>query len=212
MTRRALIERIRRQIYNGQPSDDATITVGLVNNYLNDAIAFAAKTNYIENVKLDGIASVNNGFYCTFKNISVTQDEQFTWKVQLPQIPVGLGDNEGLSTLSFKDYQSNQLSQTVIWITENQRSYFDGMRPIPNKLLAYNNGDSVYVKSTLLLFQYTAQVTMVSGGLSTDLSSTVNVPPDYFGGIMTYMQQQFLLELNQPKDLSNDGEDFRVTT
>lgn len=212
MTRRALIERIRRQIYNGQPSDDATITVGLVNNYLNDAIAFAAKSNYIENIKLDGIKSVNNGFYSTFKGISVIQDEQFTWKIQLPQIPVGIGDNEGLSTLVFKDAQSNRISQTVIWVSENQKGYFDGMRPIPNKLLAYNNGEFVFVKSTLLLFQYTAQVTMVSGGLSNDLSSTVNVPPDYFPSVMSYMQQQLLLEANQAKDVTNDGEDFKVTT
>jgi len=212
MSRRALIERIRRQIYNGQPSDDATITVGLVSNYLNDAIAFAAKSNYIENIKLDGIKSVNNGFYSTFKGISVTQDEQFTWKIQLPQIPVGIGDNEGLSTLVFKDAQSNRISQTVIWVSENQKGYFDGMRPIPNKLLAYNNGEFVFVKSTLLLFQYTAQVTMVSGGLSNDLSSTVNVPPDYFPSVMAYMQQQLLLEANQAKDVTNDGEDFKATT
>jgi len=38
MTRYAFIERILRQIYNGQPSDDSSITYNQVNQWLNDAI------------------------------------------------------------------------------------------------------------------------------------------------------------------------------
>ena len=43
MTRNIFIERILRQIYNGQPSDDSSITYSLVNQWLNDAIGLAAK-------------------------------------------------------------------------------------------------------------------------------------------------------------------------
>ena len=46
MTRNAFIERILRQIYNGQPSDDSNITYNLVNQWLNDAIGLAVKKNY----------------------------------------------------------------------------------------------------------------------------------------------------------------------
>ena len=91
MTRKFLIERIRRQIYGDQPSNDANITIGLVNSYLNDAIGVAAKQNYKENIAIDGISFVNNSFYTTFKGIAATKDEQFVWKVTLPQIPIGIG-------------------------------------------------------------------------------------------------------------------------
>lgn len=212
MKRLTFIERVRRQIYNGQPSDDASITVGLVNNYLNDAIALAAQANYKNNLAIDGISYVNNSFYTIYKSLSVSQDEQFLWKITLPEIPVGIGENLGVETLIFKDSESNQLSYPVVFITQNQKSFSRGMRQIPNKILAYMQGEFVYAESTLLLSAYTAQVTMISGGDSTDLQSTLNVPPDYFPLMMQYLQSQLLLEKAQPVDSTNDGLDAIKTT
>ena len=212
MTRRTYIERLRRLIYGGHPSDDATITVGLVNNYLPDAIGVAAKACYKESLQLEGIAYVNNSFYTKFKNLEVVPDEQFVWKITLPEIPVGIGANEGVSTLIFKDSASNQLSYPVVWLTENQRSFQKGMRTIPNKLIAYPEGTFVYVESTIMLSQYTAQVTMISGGDATDLDSILNVPPDYFPVMQQYIFQQLNIEHNQLVDSSNDGLDAIKTT
>lgn len=211
MLRRAFIERVRRQIYGGQPSDDASITVGLVNNYLSDAIAFAAKTNYKDNLSLEGIGFVNNSFYSKFKGITVTQDEQFLWKLTLPEVPAGIGYNEGVSTLQFKDSDGN-VSNPCIPMSENQRSFFQSMRPIPNKILFYYEGEFIYALSTILLSQYTATVTMISGGVSTDLDSTLNVPPDYFPLMMQYIQQQLIMERKMPVDATNDGLDAITTT
>lgn len=212
MTRKAFIERIRRQIYNGQPPDDATITIGLVNNLLEDAIGVAAKTNYTDALKLDGIAYVNGGFYTTYKNLTVTSNEQFLYRIMIPHIPFGIGQNEGVSTLQFKDNSLRQISQSVIWLTQVQKAFFNSMRPIPNKMSAYQEGEFIYVKSTLILTPYTAQVCMISGGDNTDMNSTLNVPADYFPAMMQYLQQQLLLERTQPVDVQNDGLDAIKTT
>lgn len=207
MKRQDFIERVRRLIYGGQPPSDASITIGLVNNYLPDAIAAAAKANYIESIKLDGISYVNNSFYTTYKGLAVTADEQNIWKILLPEIPIGIGMTDGIETLSFKDSNSNQISQSVILLSQNQRSFQRGMRPIPNKIQAYSEGNFVYAITPLLLNQYTAQVTMISGGDSTDLNSTLNVPPEYFPMMMEYLQKQLLLEQSRPVDAQNDGLD-----
>ena len=212
MLRRTYIEQIRRSIYNGQPSDDATITIGLVNIWIEQAIGIAAKQNYKDNAMLDGIAYVNNSFYTNFKNLAVTEDEQFVYKVELPQIPFGIGYNEGISTLQFKDNESRQLSQNVVWLTQNQKTFSQNMRPIPNKILAYSQGKFVYISSTLLLSSYTANVTMVSGGDSTDLDSELNVPSDYIPVMTDYIIKQLLLERNNPVDATNDGLDAITTT
>ena len=212
MTRRQYIERTLRQIYNGQPSHDATITYSLVNLWMNDAIALAAKTNYTDNYKLEGVAFVNNSFYTIFKGLSVTQDEQFLWKITLPQIPVGIGANEGVSTLTFKDASSTQISNPVVWLSENQLSFSGSMRPIPNKILAYPQGSFIYVKSDLLLSSYTAQVTMISGGDSKDLDSTLNVPSDYLPVMNEYIKNQLVFERQMPLDVQNDGVDAIKTT
>ena len=207
MKRITYIEQIRRLIYGGQPDDDAEITVGLVNVWLNQAIGLAAKTNYKDAIAIDGISYVNNSFYTIFKALPVVEDEQFIWKIELPSIPIGIGTSEGISTLKFKDFESRQLSWPVIWLSQNQLSYEQGMRDIPNKLLAYSQGKFIYVKSTLQLMDYTAQVTMISGGDSSDLDSELNVPDDYFAVMTEYLLKHFTIERMQPKDVQPDGND-----
>jgi len=166
MTRAEFIERTLRQIYGGYVSEDSSITPMLVNSWLNDAIALAAKTNYTDNLKLDGIGYVNNSFYTT----------------SFPLIP----------------------------LTANQKTYFRSMRPIPNKTLYYNEGEFVYVVTSLALNNYTASVTMVSGGDSSNLNSTLNVPSDYWPAMVAYVQQQLNIMKASPKDLVNDGQDLPV--
>lgn len=203
---------VRRQIYGDQPSDDANITTNLVNRWLNIATANAAKQNYKENIALDGIQYVNNSFYTTFKSIAVTKDENFLWKVTLPQIPLGIGETSGISTVVFKDAATNQISYPVVLLSQNQVSFQKGMRNIPNKLLGYSEGKYVYVLSTLLLSAYTATVTMISSGDGDDLTSTVNIPDDYFPIIVEYLKQQLMFQRQTPQDVTNDGSDIIQTT
>jgi hypothetical protein len=207
MLRKTYIEQIRRAIYNGQPSDDATITVGLVNVWLDQAIAFAAKQNYKDSLSIDGISYLNNSFYTTFKALPVVADEQFVWKVVLPQIPFGIGQNEGVSMLQFKDAATKQISQTVVWLTQAQKSFFQNVRTIPNKLLAISEGKNVYIYTDILLDEYTATVTIASGGNSTDLNSELNVPSDYIPAMTEYLMKNLMLVHQQPVDSTNDGLD-----
>lgn len=211
MTRQFFIERALRQIYGGQPTDDSQITVALVNSWLNDAIATAAKQCYKEAIQIDGIGYVNNGFYTTFKGIAVSQDENLTFRLTLPQIPVGIGRNEGVSKLQFKN-DKGEVSLPCIPISQNQSTYFESMRPIPDKVIYLSQGEYIYVKSPLLLDNYTASVTMVSGGDSTTLTSTLNVPSDYFPLMVEYIKAQLGFERAQPVDAANDGQDAVKTT
>jgi len=211
LTRQFFIERALRQIYGGQPTDDSQITVNLVNSWLNDAIATAAKQCYKEAIQIDGIGYVNNGFYTTFKGIAVSKDENLTFRLTLPQIPVGIGRNEGVSKLQFKN-DKGEVSLPCIPISQNQSTYFESMRPIPDKVIYLSQGECIHVKSPLLLDNYTASVTMVSGGDSTDLTSTLNVPSDYFPLMVEYIKAQLGFERAQTVDAANDGQDAVKTT
>ena len=207
LTRAKFIEQILRQIYGTYPSDDSSITPRLVNQQLDQAIAFAAKTNYTDNIKLDGIGYVNNSFYTTFKGIAITKDETGLWKLELPQVPVGIGANEGVSTLVLKD-DKNKISLPLVPLTENQKTYFQSMQNLPFKTLYYVEGSYAYIISALKLSDYTASLTLVSGGDSTDLSSNLNVPGDYIPAVIQFIQQQLMLMKQTPKDLANDGTDL----
>ena len=209
MTRSQFIEQILRQVYGGYVQEDSSITPMLVNQYIDQAIAFAAKTNYKENASHEGVGFVNNSFYTTFKDIAISRDENGLWKLTLPQVPVGVGANEGISTLQLKNNQ-NQISQPCIPLTENQKTYFQSLQNLPFKTLYYVEGNLAYLVSNLTLSNYTATVTLVSGGNSSDLNSNLNVPGDYVPIMIDYIQKQLLLMKSTPKDLANDGQDISL--
>ena len=207
MTRNAFIERILRQIYNGQPSDDSNITYGLVNQWLNDAIGMAVKKNYTDNIQIDGISYVNNSFYTTFTNIDINAEtvDTVTYSIDLPIIPYSLGKNEGVAMLQFVG--DKKTSQTAIPLSMNQVAYQEQLRPIQNKILYWIEGKNIYVKSSIPLTSYKATLRMISGGDSTDLTSTLIVPDDYMPMIVEYIKGQLAFEKSRPIDTSNDGVD-----
>lgn len=206
-TRAEIIERIIRKVYGEQPNNDAAITYNLVNKWIEDGIAAAAKLNYKEALQLDGIGYVNNSFYLTFKNIAFTEDEQFQFIGTLPQIPLGIGKNEGISSVRIKD-SLNNVSFDVLPLSQSEWTYARSMPPIPNKLLYKSEGQSIYVLTTLLLnIGYTATVSMISSGDDRNLDSVLNVPQEYIPAIIEYCSNMLLQERQVPKDVTNDGQD-----
>lgn len=207
MTRYALIERILRQIYNGQPSDDSNITYNLVNQWLNDAIGIAVRKNYMDNIQMDGVAYVNNSFYTTFTNLDINAEtvDTVTYSVDLPVIPYALGRSEGVATLQFVG--DKKTSQTAIPLSINQVAYIEQLRPIQNKILYWVEGKNIFIKSSIPLTQYKATLRLISGGDSTDLTSTLILPDDYMPMVIEYIKGQLAFEKSRPIDTSNDGVD-----
>ena len=206
MTRKTFIERILRQIYNGQPSDDSNITFNLVNQWLNDAIGVAAKKNYTDSIQMDGVAYVNNSFYTSYSGLTITSVNNTTFKFTLPQIPVALGKNEGLATLNFSN-NNTPTTFGAVPLSMNQVSYQDTLRPIQNKVVYWSQGQEVYMSTGIPLTAYKANVRMVSGGDSSDLNSTLIIPDDYVPVMVEYIKAQLAFERSRPIDTSNDGVD-----
>ena len=206
MTRKTFIERILRQIYNGQPSDDSNITFNLVNQWLNDAIGVAAKKNYTDSIQMDGVAYVNNSFYTSYSGLTITSVNNTTFKFTLPQIPVALGKNEGLATLNFSN-NNTPTTFGAVPLSMNQVSYQDTLRPIQNKVVYWPQGQEVYMSTGIPLTAYKANIRMVSGGDSTDLNSTLIIPDDYVPIMVEYIKAQLAFERSRPIDTSNDGVD-----
>ena len=206
MTRRQFIERSLRQIYNGQPSDDSNITDNLVNIWLSDAIGLAAKQNYKENYQLDGVGFVNNSFHSTFKGLAIVEDERNLYKAVLPQLPFGIGSTEGISRAVFKN-SKKEISYPGVLLSENQVGIQRSMRTVPNKIMCYPEGSSLFIITPIIMTGYTCNVTMVSGGDSTNLDSELNVPADYVAVMVAYIQTQLMTERKNIPDMANDGRD-----
>jgi hypothetical protein len=207
--RGAFIEQILISTYGGLITDETEMTIEMINAVLlPQAIGVAAQACYKGAVQMDGVGYVNNSFYTTFSGIAITTDDtdNLCYKLTLPEVPVGIGKNEGVSALRFKD-GNGFVSLTAIPLSMNQQAYADSMKPIPNKILYWPEGDTLRMKTTLPMWSYTAVVKMISGGDSSDLNSTLNVPSDFHPFMVEYIQKQLLLMRGQPADTASDGLD-----
>lgn len=206
-TRGAFIESVLMQLYGAKQTDDAEITYNLVNLYLSEGIGVAAQAAYKGAIQLDGVGYVNNGFYSTFSGIEISQDstDNLCYNFSLPEIPVGIGNSMGLAEVRFK--ADGFTSLPGIPLSVNQWGYFDSMRPIANKILYLQEGKFVRAKTPLILTDFTATVKMISGGVSSDLNSELNVPPDFLPVVRQYIIEKLIAERAVPADVYNDGTD-----
>lgn len=205
MTRGELIEQVLRAVYGDQPRDDASITPNLVNLYINQGTAQAIRSQLKDSINVDGVTYINNAFYFTYKGLPISQEENLLWKVDLPQVPFGIGRNEGVANLRLK--KDGKTSIDAIPISIAQKGYHYTMKKIPNRMLFYTEGKEAYILSSVNLNTYTASVTMISTG-SNNPSTTVSIPDDYIPYVIDYVVKALVASRGLPKDNNNDGEDI----
>lgn len=205
MTRKVLIEQIRRIFYGGVPNDDASLSEKEVNTYINEAIAYMAKVNYTDAIKLDGIETVADSFYATFKNLAITKDNDTGYySLDLPQVPLGLARGYGISTVTFPT--STGLAKSPIPISVRELDYIDQLKQPPSKIFYWAEGKKLWFKSYTNLVGRFAIVRMVSTETS-DLDAEINVPQEYITDIVNMVINQLKIRKGTPEDNVNDGVD-----
>ncbi len=205
MTRRVIIEQIRRIFYGGVPNDDASLSEKEVNYHLNEAIAYIAKVNYTDAIKLDGIETVADSFYATFKNLAITKDNDTGYySLDLPQVPLGLSRGYGISTVTFPT--STGLAKSPIPISVRELDYMDNLKQPPSKIFYWVEGKKLWFKSWTNLVGKFAIVRMVSTE-TTDLDAEINVPQEYVSDIIDLVINKLKIRKGTPEDNVNDGVD-----
>jgi len=207
MTRKTLIEQIRRLYYGGIPSDDSNLTENEVNIYINQAIAYFAKQNYTESINLDGVENVNDAFYSTFKGLTITKDNDTGYySATLPHPPIGLSRGYGISTVTFP--VSTGLSKAPIPISPRELDYVDKISTPPSKIFYWAEGNKLWFKSYTNLVGKSAIVRMVSAE-NTDKDSELNVPAEYISDMINWIMRQLSIRKQMPEDTTNDGLDSK---
>lgn len=205
MTRKVLIEQVRRMLYGGVPNDDASISEKEINVYINQALAYMAKVNYTDSIKLDGIESVSDVFYLTFKNLPVLKDtDTGYYYATLPQVPVGLARGYGISTVTFPT--STGLAKSPIPISVRELDYIDNLKQPPSKIFYWPEGKKLWFKSYTNLIGKNAIVRMVSTESGT-LDDELNLPQEYITDIINLVLNQLKIRKGSPEDIVNDGVD-----
>lgn len=209
MTRAVFIERLIRQYYGGQPTDDAQLTPNLVNTWVNEGVALAARQNYKDNQQVEGVGYNSDGFSIDYTNLSVTADPFEVGKnyITLPDAPLGIGENEGVKTMRLVN--KSFISSPVILISIRESDFVDSL-PKPDGVFAWYVGSKINLYSPIYpnLTDFKAKVTMISAGNSSDLTSQINVPNDYLPVVNDYVFAQLTkMKMSKP-DTANDGNDI----
>ena len=205
MTRKVLIEQIRRILYGGVPNDDASISENEINIYLNEALALMAKINYTDAIKLDGIETVSDIFYATFSGLAISKDNTTGYYyATLPQVPLGLARGYGISTVTFPT--STGLAKSPIPISVRELDYMDNLKQPPSKIFYWPEGKKLWFKSYTNLVGKEAIIRMVSTESST-LDDELNVPQEYISDIINTVLNQLKIRKGTPEDSVNDGVD-----
>lgn len=207
MTRRVLIEQIRRLYYGGTPSDDANLTENEVNTYINQAIAYFAKVNYSDAINLDGVETVGDAFYSTFKNLAITKDNDTGYySATLPHPPLGLARGYGISTVTFP--VSTGLAKAPTPISPREVDYIEQIKLPPSKIFYWSEGNKLWFKSYTNLVGRFAIVRMISAENS-DKTAELNVPAEYISDIINWIMNQLRVRKGMPEDTTNDGLDTK---
>ena len=207
MTRKVLIEQIRRLYYGGIPSDDSNLTENEVNRYINQAIAYIAKVNYTDSIKLDGVETVSDAFYSTFKNLSILKDNDTGYYyATLPHPPLGLSRGYGISTVTFP--VNTGLAKAPTAVSPREVDYIEQIKLPPSKIFYWAEGGKLWFKSYTNLVGRLAIVRMISAENS-DLTSELNVPAEYISDMINWIMDQLKFRKQMAEDTTNDGIDTK---
>ena len=207
MTRKILIEQIRRMYYGGIPSDDSNLTENEVNQYINQAIAYIAKVNYTDAIKLDGVETLSDAFYATFKGLAITKDtDTGYYSTTLPHPPLGLSRGYGIATVTFP--VSTGLAKAPTAVSPREVDFIEQIKLPPSKIFYWAEGKTLWFKSYINLVGKFAIVRMVSAENS-DISSELNIPGEYISDMINWIMNQLSMRKQMPEDTTNDGVDTK---
>lgn len=205
MTRNELIAQIRRMYYGGVPAEEASLREKEVNQYINQAIAYVAKENYVDHIKLDGLENIDDAFYTTFKNFSVSKDNDTGYYyTTLPHPPLGLSRGYGIADVTFP--VNTGLAKNPIPISPRELEYVDMVKIPPSKIFYWCEGDKLYFKSYINLVGKSPIVRMISNENS-DFTAELNVPAEYIPSMINWIMTQLNVRKQMSGDLIREGVD-----
>lgn len=204
-TRGHIIELVMRGLASSWPSDDFWLTKNYVNQLLNSAVGFAIKTNFKDEVLINGVEGVSDAFYMMLPGLGITRDVNTGWyNVTLPQPVVGLGAGWDIST--FMMVSGSGAKRFAYPITQKEVPFlYNGVKGC-NDDFFWAIRDKININSCKDLTKYKGNVTMLVSQ-TTDLTSPMNIPDTYLPVIIDYIIKTLGAFIPMPVDISSDGVD-----
>jgi hypothetical protein len=186
----------------GRPSDDFTITENEIALWVSHGIAAAAMEAYKQAVNVDGIETVPDGFYTTFKNIPLTEDTDTGYfYATLPSKAYGLPRGYDITRVALMG--TGKLSRDLVRVSPIQIPIYNFLPKPKNSIFFWPEGNKIIVETFTSLSGKKLLVTMA--GENSDMDEEIAISEDQIKYIVEYVMRWFMPTLAIPQDNSNDG-------
>lgn len=203
-TRRMLIQRIRKHISDGYPSDSYTASERELMLYIDQAVAFQIVGLAYQNAKIEGALAVAEAFLITYNITTITQDTNTGyWFATLPQPPLSLPLGYSINRVYFASPGSGS-SQDAFPIKAKRVGYRMNM-PMPTGIRYWVESNTLWMAASnnFPLTGLNLYVQMPSARVD-DLNAPMNMPDDIIQNVFDKVIAELINRYQQPKDVVVD--------
>ena len=204
-TKKQLIQRIAKHINDGFYGQDWKVSDNEILLYVDSAIPYVLKGNMFDNVKIDGVFAVPEGYLVTYLITPLTKNAATNeWKGTLPQTPLALPTGYNI-TDAYISQAGYGRGQSIIFTKTKRVPYRNNMPKIAG-IYARINGSTIYLQAYngMPLNDQSLYVEMpVSRTASLD--EPMNLPDDAISAIFDYTVKQIASRYALPKDIIADN-------
>lgn len=203
ITRRNIIDQIRRIVYNGVPPDSAMITVNLVALYLNEGIALAAKQAFADSYQIDQVGDVPGAFYMTFSPFTLSHDANTGYySFGIPKMPLSLPEGKDISNV-FIISGSKRKTECSRINTRDLQLMFEV--PLDTSEVYYwTEGMTAFLWSKIDITGYTAYIRMPYAE-GDSLDDAINCPPDMIPSVIDFTMKAMNIQIHNPNPTQNEN-------
>lgn len=182
-TKKEVCDEIRIEVYAGEPSNDASISLNFILRKLNDKTAAYALKSATLNYQVDGYFEADDIFRMTFTNLNLTQDTFTGVKyTPLPVQPAVLP--RGRSFEVFPTAQMGGIQSSLFkMIGRDEVTYVRSLPGLKKVYCFEDSGNMNFVDANGILDYYTnINISVVTGGMN-NLTDYLNLPGDMIDAI-----------------------------
>jgi hypothetical protein len=208
-TKQGLLERLKKHINSGFPSNDFNVTDTELLMYVDEAIPFVLKGQMFENSKVSGVLELPDAYLVTY---AVTLSQNTTtkeWYGTLPQTPLALPNGYQINDAYF--ITGGGRGQAVFFLSAKRTSYRD-LLPKPSGIFARVEGNTIYMKGNegQFLGSMDFRIQMPISRTSS-LSDTMSLPDDAISPIFDAVIKKIAQRFGLPHDSVKDDEPVNAT-
>jgi hypothetical protein len=203
-TKKALIQRIRKHVSNGFPSDDFAPSENEILLYIDQAVAYTLVGMAYANAKIEGSLAIPEAYILTYKLSGITQDNDTGyWVVDLPQPPISLPLGYSVNQVYFAQNANKRLDASPI---SNKRLSYRFTLPMPDGMFYWVENQKLWLWATnnMPLINIGNLYVQMPCVRTADVNEVMPLPSDAIQGVFDTVVKELMQRYQVPQDIIKD--------